>query len=123
MLNNEEPKRSAHKGVVPLFLSFVFPIFQHSIIPALQVYLAVALTGPPGTLLTACNAGSVDMEWVTEDLTKGEVVSCLQKLVPRAQKIPPQAFWEGPAGRRLPGKAVSVPGGSAVADVCNVKVY
>jgi hypothetical protein len=38
-----------------------------------RVNLAGAIADPPGTLSTPWNAGFVDMAWITEDFTKGEV--------------------------------------------------
>jgi hypothetical protein len=49
------------------------------------------------------------MEWVTEDLTKGEVQQSLRKVVPRIQKVPLQGFSSAPAE-------------SVAADLYNVKV-
>ncbi len=65
---------------------------------------------PPGTLPKPCNAGFVDMEWVIEDLTKGEIQQSLRKAVSRIQKVPPQGFF-------------SVPAESVAADFYNVKDY
>ena len=52
---------------------------------------------PPGTLPKPCNAGIVDMEWVTEDLTKSEVQQSLRNGVLRIQRIPLQGFSTVPA--------------------------
>jgi hypothetical protein len=49
------------------------------------------------------------MEWVIEDLTKGEVQQSLRKVVPRIKKVPLQGFS-------------SVPAESVAADLYNVKV-
>jgi hypothetical protein len=31
---------------------------------------------PPGTLPKSCNAGFIDIEWITQEFTKGEVQQC-----------------------------------------------
>ncbi len=52
---------------------------------------------PPGALPKPCNAGFVDMEWVTEDFTKSEVQQSLRNEVLRVQKVPLQGFSSVPA--------------------------
>jgi hypothetical protein len=80
--------------------------------PRRQSDLTVALADPPETLLTACNAGFVDIEWVTEDLTQGDVQSCLRKSVPRAQTVPLQAFLgKDPPEGGFPAKPSAFPAG------------
>jgi hypothetical protein len=56
---------------------------------------------PPETLPKACNADLVDIESVTEDVTKIEVQQSWRIVMLRIQKVPLQAFSSLPGGSVL----------------------
>ena len=54
--------------------------------------------GPVGTLPKPCNAGLIDIEWVTEDLTKSEVQQSWWNEVFRIKGFRYKAFSVSPPG-------------------------